>query len=152
MKTIRILLFTLLFLSSFAAEAQNVVLYKKGYIVKQYTAEQVDSVVYVPAKEAKCYYYVGTEKPTTDAEIEALGTATMLRISEISVTSMDAYQYFAYPKVWGESPDFTVGGMSISIPLNIQSLNDAFNKNPDSKYYCRRIGKNIGNVIIKINW
>lgn len=62
MKTIKLILTTLLFLASFAAEAQNVVIYKDGNIVREYTAEQVDSVVYVPAKEVKYYYYVGWEE------------------------------------------------------------------------------------------
>lgn len=73
MKAFKLILTTLLFLASFAAEAQNVVIYKDGNIVKEYTAEQVDSVVYVPAKEVKYYYYVGTEKPTAE-NLATIGT------------------------------------------------------------------------------
>lgn len=73
MKTIKLILTTLLFLASFAAEAQNVVIYKDGNIVREYTAEQVDSVVYVPAKEVKYYYYVGIERPTAE-NLETIGT------------------------------------------------------------------------------
>ena len=73
MKALKLILTTLLFLVSFAAEAQNVVIYKDGNIVREYTAEQVDSVVYVPAKEVKYYYYVGWEE-VNESNLATKGT------------------------------------------------------------------------------
>lgn len=88
MKALKLILTTLLFLASFAAEAQNVVIYKDGNIVREYTAEQVDSVVYVPAKEVKYYYYVGTERPTAE-NLATIGT-------EVNGVNWTSDQPFAY--------------------------------------------------------
>lgn len=103
MKTIKLILTTLLFLASFAAEAQNVVIYKDGNIVREYTAEQVDSVVYVPATERrKFYYYLGTVKPTDDTFIEENGTVVYSKDDlKDFVIETDEYVYFCYPAEWG---------------------------------------------------
>ena len=155
MKTIKLILTTLLFLASFAAEAQNVVIYKDGNIVKEYTAEQVDSVVYVPAKEVKYYYYVGTEKPTTDSDIETNGIEVPLEspIATLSIENNINYQYFAWPKEWGDSPTFTDTRNNLPLSFGkVASLTEAFDSNENSKYNCRRIGKSAGTTILIVNW
>lgn len=102
MKAFKLILTTLLFLASFAAEAQNVVIYKDGNIVREYTAEQVDSVVYVPAKEVKYYYYVGTERPTVE-NLATIGTSATEPVTSIELgNDGTVYKWFVYPDVWGK--------------------------------------------------
>ena len=51
--------------------------------------------------EAKYYWYVGTTKPTCDADIEASGQQSTEAISSLDVTDSNNFQYIAYPKSWG---------------------------------------------------
>lgn len=154
MKALKLILTTLLFLASFAAEAQNVVIYKDGNIVREYTAEQVDSVVYVPAKEVKYYYYVGTVKPTTDSDIEKNGIEVPLEspIATLSITNNNDYQYFAYPKDWGTPTLIDTANNGEFTISKVASLTAAFDENTESKYICRRISKSTGDLKLTISW
>lgn len=149
MKTMKFILTTLLFLASFDAEAQNVVIYKDGNIVKEYTAEQVDSVVYVPAKEVKFYYYVGTEKPTTDSDIEAANMISEDKITTFDVgNSLTEYKYFCYPIEWGE-PQFSdpLTGDPMTFSTKVSRLSGV----SLSKYEGVRIGKT-GSGAFNVSW
>lgn len=129
MKALKLILTTLLFLASFAAEAQNVVIYKDGNIVREYTAEQVDSVVYVPAKEVKYYYYVGTVKPTVDSDIEANGIEidSPDKLKGFTVESNE-YVYFCYPTEWGTAKLIDDDGDAIPGKSVLELSNVAFTK------------------------
>lgn len=108
MKAFKLILTTLLFLASFAAEAQNVVIYKDGNIVREYTAEQVDSVVYVPAKEVKYYYYVGTVQPTAENDSSNWKISNTDAGFETTVVVPTGESWLVYPNTWNYTAINTV--------------------------------------------
>ena len=98
------------------------------------------------------YWYIGTVKPTNDSSIESSGKQSASPITTINITDSDSYQYFAYPKSWG-TPTLidTSNGFEFSIN-NVSTLQEQFDNNPNSKYYCKRIGKNTGDITCSITW
>lgn len=66
MKTLKLLLTAILLMIAYAANAQTIQLYKDGVVVKEYSAAEVDSVVYKPAAaQPRYYYYAGWDCPTS---------------------------------------------------------------------------------------
>ena len=98
------------------------------------------------------YWYVGETKPTSDSNVESNGTTTSTPITTVNINDSDNYQYFVYPKEWG-TPTLidTSNGFEFSINT-ISSLATVFDNNTNSKYYCKRIGKNTGNIKCSITW
>lgn len=144
MKALKLILTALLFLASFAAEAQNVVIYKDGNIVREYTAEQVDSVVYVPKKEVKYYYYVGTTEPTAEnlatigTETEKTGWTTQKSVACTNNSGVDSYIYYCFATDWNmiyhDPNNFEVQFAKVST-FEVNNI----------EYTCLRTGRNIAN-------
>jgi hypothetical protein len=98
------------------------------------------------------YWYLGTTKPTDDAFIEANGNIASTPITSTIIFDNDNYQYFAWPKEWGEPTLIdTANNWEFTI-ANVASLKAAFDDNPNSNYNCRRVGKNTGDITCKITW
>ena len=98
------------------------------------------------------YWYVGEVKPTDDSSIESSGKQSTSPITTINITNSNNFQYFAFPKSWG-TPTLidTSNGFEFSIN-KVSSLQEQFDNNPNSKYYCNRIGKNTGDITCSITW
>ena len=79
MKTIKLLLVSLLAMLGLAAEAQkHVAFYKEGQVVTEYNTNELDSIIYCPAPifNGDFYYYWGpaatSTRPNTEAELKAI--------------------------------------------------------------------------------
>lgn len=102
--------------------------------------------------KTKYYWYFGETKPTSDSFVETNATTTSTPITTLNIPDSDNLRYFAYPKEWG-TPTLidTSNGFEFSINT-ITSLAEAFDNNTNSKYYCKRIGRNTGDIICSITW
>ena len=98
------------------------------------------------------YWYVGEVKPSNDSSIESAGKTSTSPITTLKITNSNNYQYFAFPKSWG-TPTLidTSNNFEFSIN-NVSSLQEQFDNNPYSKYYCKRISKNTGDITCSITW
>lgn len=141
----KFMLTVLLMMAAFAAEAQNVVIYKDGNIVREYTAEQVDSVVYVPAKEVKYYYYVGTTEPTADnlatigTETEKTEWTTQKSVSCTNNCGVSSPIYYCFATDWNmiyhDSDKISEVKLANVSTFNVNNV----------EYTCLRTGRNIAN-------
>ena len=122
-----------------------------GYHIYR-TVGAINTKLNYTIEETTYYWYLGTTKPTNDAFIESNGTISQNSITSININNNDNYQYFAWPKEWGEPTLIdNANNMEISIG-KIQSLNTAFDENSNSIYNCRRVGKNTGDITCNITW
>lgn len=98
------------------------------------------------------FWYLSETKPTSDTDIESNGYESTESISTLNISDSDNYRYFAWPKEWG-TPTLidNANNMEISIG-NVASLQSAFDNNSNSKYYCKRVGKNTGDITCRITW
>lgn len=98
------------------------------------------------------YWYLGTTKPTDDAFIESNGTISQNSITSININDNDNYQYFAWPKEWGEPTLIDTANNGEFTISNVASLKSAFDENSNSIYNCRRVSKNTGDITCNITW
>lgn len=77
MLRLKYLLFVILFMMAYVANAQTIQVYKDGAVVKEYSSAEVDSVVYKPtAAQPRYYYYAGWTKPDSEADLAELAKNT----------------------------------------------------------------------------
>lgn len=98
------------------------------------------------------YWYAGEVKPVDDASIESSGKTSTAPITTLKITNSNNFQYFAYPKSWGTPTLIDTSNQFEFSINNVSSLETQFDNNPNSKYYCKRIGKNTGDITCSITW
>ena len=98
------------------------------------------------------YWYFGEQYPYGESYVEINGTATTQPITSLKVTNSSNFQYFAWPKIWGE-PTFinTADGSEVTLKTTQEISND-WDYYSESLYNCRRFARNSGDMNLSISF